>query len=97
VLGERRLIDLALLVLIVGAAFLVAPQEHHEVGVLLDGAGLAQSDSRGSFDSRISGWRESCESAMTGIDSSRASALSPREISDTSWTGSRRDSSSSPA
>ena len=45
-----------------------------------------RSDSRGSFDSRISGWRESWDRAMTGTDSSRASALSPREISDTSWT-----------
>ena len=45
-----------------------------------------RSDSRGSFDSRISGWRESCESAMTGTFSSRARALRPREISETSWT-----------
>ena len=45
-----------------------------------------RSDRRGSFDSRISGWRDSCERAMTGTDSSRARALRPREISLTSWT-----------
>ena len=45
-----------------------------------------RSDRRGSFDSRISGCRDSCDRAMTGIDNSRASAFSPREISDTSWT-----------
>ena len=45
-----------------------------------------RSESRGSLDSRISGWRESCEIATTGTRSSRASALRPRLISDTSWT-----------
>ena len=36
--------------------------------------------------SRISAWRDSCDSATTGTWSSRASALSPRVISLTSWT-----------
>ncbi len=45
-----------------------------------------RSERRGSLDSRISGCRESWLSAITGTLSSRASALRPREISETSWT-----------
>src|SRR4051812_48078569 len=42
VLGELQVDDLALLLLVVLTAFLVAPQEHDEVGVLLDRARLPE-------------------------------------------------------
>jgi hypothetical protein len=42
VLGELEVDDLAVLLLVVLTTFLVAPQEHHEVGVLLDRARLAK-------------------------------------------------------
>ena len=45
-----------------------------------------RSERRGSPSPRISGWRDSCDSAITGTFSSRARALRPRLISETSCT-----------
>src|SRR3954471_21843835 len=42
VLRETEVDDLTLLLLIVGAALLFAPQEHHEVRILFDGARLTE-------------------------------------------------------
>src|SRR5664279_1621508 len=41
-LGQLQVDDLAIRVLVLAGAFLLAPQEHDQVGVLLDRPGLAQ-------------------------------------------------------
>ena len=75
--------SLGLLALVV----LVAVDEHHEVGVLLDLARLAQvGEHRPLVGLRSSTARESCESAITGTSSSRARIFRPRLISPTCWT-----------
>ena len=69
-----------------------AVDEHDDVGVLLDGAGFAGSESIGRLPWRDSTARESWESAMTGICISLARILRPREISATStWRDSVRE------
>ena len=63
---------------------LLAVEEDDDVGVLLDGAGLAQVGEARDGGSRFSTSRFSCESAITGTCSSLASAFSEREISEIS-------------
>ena len=61
---------------------LLAVDEHHEVGVLLDLAALAKVREQRALvvAGRCSGARLSCETAITGTFSSRARIFSPRLI-----------------
>ena len=59
---------------------LVAVDEHHEVGVLLDRPASRRSESIGLGGFRDSTARESCETAITGTSSSRARIFRPRLI-----------------
>ena len=74
----------AVLVLVVVA---VAVDEGDDIGVLLDGAGLAEIGQQGRFLSppRCSEERESWDRATTGTRISLARALRPRETAETSW------------
>ena len=86
VLRELQVDDLPLGVLVFGAAaLLVPPRKRTRSASCSIAPDSRRSDSLGSFDSRISGWRDSCDSAMTGTDSSRE-GLQALEISDTSCT-----------
>ena len=70
-----------------GVVVLVAVDEHHEVGVLLDLAGLAQvGEHRALVGPRLDAARELARARSPARSSSRARIFSPRLISPTCWT-----------
>ena len=62
-------------------------EEHDHVGVLLDGARLAQVAQLGFVVLGAAGLRArlNCESAISGTSNSLAMAFRPREMAETSW------------
>jgi hypothetical protein len=80
-IGGGGLLGLAGLVVVI-----LAEDEPHHIGVLLDRARFAKVRQQGRLSSRCSTARLSCDSAITGTCSSLASCFKPRLISEISFT-----------